>query len=120
MNKSNATKYGAVLLTASLAATSLMAQRPLGIDVSSYQGNINWTSARNDGVRWAYAKATEGEYYQDAYFNGNMNNGKAAGVQMGAYDFLRPDLYCANNEADYFWNFAGGKIVFRSVCRSRN
>jgi len=101
----------AVLLTASLATTSLMAQRPLGIDVSSFQGSINWSSVHSDGVKWAYAKATEGEYYHDADFHNNMVNGKAAGVQMGAYDFCRPDLYCPNNEADYFWSFAGGYII---------
>jgi len=104
-------RIATILAAACLASSSLMAQRPLGIDVSSYQGSINWTSAHNGGVKWAYAKATEGEYFQDGWFHANMNNGKAAGVQMGAYDFLRPDLYCANNEADYFWGFAGGYIV---------
>jgi len=101
----------AALVTASLAATTVMAQRPLGIDVSSYQGSINWSTVYSQGVRFAYAKATEGEYFQDSTYNNNMNNGKNAGVQMGAYDFTRPDLYCPDSEADYFWNFAGGKIV---------
>ena len=101
-------------LTAAIAlgmAASAQANNLLGIDVSSYQGSINWSSVYSCGPRYAFAKATEGTYYQDAYFNGNMNNGKAAGVQMGAYDFTRPDSYCPDTEADYFWNFAGGKII---------
>jgi lysozyme len=85
--------------------------RILGIDVSSYQGSINWSSVHGDGVVFAFAKATEGNYYHDAYFNGNMVNGKAANVQMGAYDFARPDQISANTEADYFWAFAGSKIT---------
>src|SRR5206468_3058936 len=102
-------------LVAALALASACqnahANNLFGIDVSSYQGSINWGSVHSCGAQYAFAKATEGVYYQDAYFNGNMNNGKAAGMQMGAYHFARPDLYCANSEADYFWNFAGGKIV---------
>ena len=102
--------YAAVLLTATLATTA-MAQRPLGIDVSSYQGSINWSTAHSQGVKFAYAKATEGEYFEDGTSHNNMVNGKAAGVQMGAYDFARPDLYCPVNEANYFWNFVGGYIT---------
>jgi lysozyme len=100
-----------LIVTATLATLPVMAQRPLGIDVSSYQGGINWSSVHSDGVKFAYAKATEGTYFQDSTFNNNINNGKAAGVQMGAYDFCRPDLYCPSTEADYFWNKAGWSIV---------
>lgn len=94
-----------------VGAGSAVSARPLGIDVSSYQGSINWTNVRSDGIRFAFAKATEGNYYQDSKFKSNMTNGKAAGLQMGAYDFARPDLITANTEADYFWSFAGGKII---------
>jgi len=88
-----------------------MANNIFGIDVSSYQGSINWSSVHANGAVFAFAKATEGNYYEDGYFNANMNNGKAAGMQMGAYHFARPDLNCPSTEATYFWNFAGGKIV---------
>jgi len=101
----------AAALALTFATGSAQAQRPLGIDVSHYQGSPNWTSVRGDGVRWAFSKATEGTYYQDSSYNGNMNNGKAAGVQMGAYDFCRPDSYSPATEANYFWAFAGGKIT---------
>src|SRR4051794_34611703 len=88
----------------------LMAARPLGIDVSSYQGTITWPNVAAAGISFAWAKATEGTGYQDAYFVGNQNNGKAAGVLMGAYHYARYDLHTgtagATAEANYFWDFA--------------
>jgi len=92
-------------------STSAQANNLLGIDVSHWQGSINWTSVHGCGPKYAFAKATEGNYYHDDRFIANMNNGKAAGMQMGAYDFARPDQIGANTEADYFWAFAGPKIT---------
>lgn len=83
----------------------------LGVDVSSYQGSINWSSVYADGVRFAFAKATESTGYTDAYFSGNMNNGKAAGLQMGAYHFAHPESTCPSAQVNHFWSVAGGKIT---------
>src|SRR5690242_18498881 len=83
----------------------------LGVDVSNYQGPINWSSVYGDGVRFAMAKATEGTTFTDAYFSGNMNNGKSAGVQMGAYHFAHPESDCVSPESNHFWAVAGGKIT---------
>ena len=102
--------YAAAVLTTSIAATPVMAQRPLGIDVSAYQGSINWSSVHSDGVIFAFAKATEGTYLEDADYHSNMSNGKSAGVLMGAYDFARPDEDTPLQEATYFWNFAHSNI----------
>src|ERR1700693_3999202 len=69
-----------------------MAQRALGTDVSNYQGpGINWTSVKNAGVSFAWAKATEGTGFIDADFTINEANAKAAGVPIGAYDFAHPE-----------------------------
>jgi fibronectin-binding autotransporter adhesin len=91
-----------------------LAQRPLGIDVSSYQETINWTSVKGAGITFAWAKATEGLSYIDAYFTGNEANAKAAGVLIGAYHFAHPELHIgsagADQEAAYFWNEAGSYI----------
>lgn len=100
----------AALASAAFAITAAQAN-PLGIDVSSYQGTINWTSVYASGVKFAFAKATEGNYFQDPDYNNNMKNGKAAGLQMGAYDYSRPDIDTPSTEANYFWNFAGSKII---------
>ena len=101
----------ASVLAMSLATEHAQANNTFGIDVSSYQGSINWSSVHSNGAVWAFAKATEGNYFEDGDFNANMNNGKAAGLQMGAYHFARPDVDCPATDANYFWNFAGGKIT---------
>jgi GH25 family lysozyme M1 (1,4-beta-N-acetylmuramidase) len=87
-----------------------LAQRPLGVDVSSYQGSITWSSAKGAGITFAWAKATEGTGYIDGYFTANQNNGKNAGVYMGAYHFAHPELNTPAAEAAYFWNEAGSYI----------
>ena len=100
-----------MMVLALAAATSAQANNLFGIDVSSFQGSVNWSSVHANGADFAFCKATEGNYYHDAYYTANMNNGKAAGMKMGAYDFGRPDQNCASTEANYFWSFAGSKIV---------
>jgi lysozyme len=99
----------ALALTVGIGSAS--AARPLGIDVSHYQGSPTWSSVYADGVRFAFAKATEGNYYHDSSYTYNMSHAKSAGVVIGAYDFARPDQISANTEADYFWSFAGGYIT---------
>lgn len=102
-------------LTAALAACLLpganASARVWGVDVSSYQGSgINWSSAHSAGVAFAWAKATEGNYFQDSTYAGNMSRGKSSGVYMGAYHFARPDLDSPGTDSGYFWNFANGYI----------
>src|SRR5262245_40181704 len=50
------------VLPASAATTN-------GIDVSHFQGTINWTSVHNAGTQFAYMKATEGTTFKDPSFN---------------------------------------------------
>src|SRR5579872_6589077 len=101
----------AAALVLAFAPDRALAQRPLGVDVSSYQGGgINWGSVKGSGISFAWAKATEGTYDDDADFVVNENNGKGAGVVMGAYHFNRPDLDSPGTEASFFWSAAGGYI----------
>ena len=62
-----------------------------GIDVSQYQGTINWQLVKNEGIAFAFAKATEGRNYQDPTFDANMTYARQAGVYVGPYHFARPD-----------------------------
>ncbi|EEF61845.1 glycoside hydrolase family 25 protein [Pedosphaera parvula] len=101
----------AAAVAMSVGSQSAQANNLLGIDVSSYQGSPNWTSVAGCGPKYAFVKATEGNYYQDSVYNSDMSNGKAAGLQMGAYDFCRPDQISPATEANYFWAFAGSKIT---------
>jgi GH25 family lysozyme M1 (1,4-beta-N-acetylmuramidase) len=98
-------------LAMAFSPSHALAQRPLGIDVSSYQGgSINWGSVRGAGITFAWAKATEGATIADPDFVGNEANGKAAGVYMGAYHFAHPNLNSPATEAAYFWSHAGAYI----------
>ncbi len=72
-----------------------------GIDVSRYQGDINWRMARRRGVTFAFIKATEGGDHFDIKFRRNWRNAKKAGVKRGAYHFY---YFCtpASTQARYF------------------
>ena len=66
-----------------------------GIDVSKFQGDIDWNAVANSGVKFAWIKATEGGDYADARFQANWEGAKAAGIPRGAYHFVywcRPPL----------------------------
>src|ERR1700677_3355012 len=59
-----------------------------GIDVSHYQGDIDWHAVAASGVKFAYIKATEGAAYIDPSFAQNVVGAQAAGVLVGVYHFL--------------------------------
>jgi len=111
MKKNNVIIMTSVLAAGCLASTQAHAGNLFGIDVSDYQGAINWTSVASSGVKFAYAKATEGyDFSEQSHFKTNMTSGKAAGIQMGAYHFAHSGLDTPAQEASYFWNFAGAYI----------
>jgi len=68
-----------------------------GIDVSKYQGDIDWQSVRASGITFAYIKATEGADRVDSKFYQNWQNAKAAGVKRGAYHFA---FWCRKPEEE--------------------
>ncbi len=59
-----------------------------GIDVSKFQGDIDWNAVANSGVKFAWIKATEGGDRADERFQANWTGAKAAGVPHGAYHFV--------------------------------
>ncbi len=62
-----------------------------GIDVYNGDGAVNWTTAKNAGIQFAFVKATEGVNFVDARFSANMQNANAAGVYVGPYHICRVD-----------------------------
>ncbi|TWK39685.1 hypothetical protein CHCC20347_4441 [Bacillus paralicheniformis] len=60
-----------------------------GIDVSHWQGNINWKKVAGDGIKFAFIKATEGTTLKDNKFETNVSGANAAGIKTGAYHFAR-------------------------------
>lgn len=78
-----------------------------GIDVSKYQGTINWVKvAKTKKVSYAYVKATEGTTIQDAYYKKNVKNARAAGIPVGSYH-----LYSSKTSA--YQQFANFKSVVK-------
>jgi lysozyme len=74
-----------------------------GIDVSRYQGTVDWDAARRGGVAFAWIKATEGGDRVDDGFAYNWEAARAAGVPRGAYHFF---YFCRPVEEQIGWFFA--------------
>ncbi|MGZ3903076.1 MAG: GH25 family lysozyme [Bacteroidia bacterium] len=98
-----------------LIALKIQAQSILGIDVSSYQGTINWAQVKAAGYTFAWAKATEGLTTTDAQYANNATGAPAAGVYFGAYHFAHPDTHTATAdavaEANHFLSVAQASII---------
>ncbi|MFV6027751.1 lysozyme [Streptomyces sp. NPDC056264] len=87
---------------------SAQAVQTEGVDVSSHQGNVAWSTLWNSGVKWAYVKATEGTYYKNTYFNQQYTGSYNVGMIRGTYHFATPDTTTGAAQADYFVDNGGG------------
>ena len=85
----------------------------LGIDVSHWQGDIEWSKVHAADYIFAFCKATEGIGWTDPKFETNMKQGHDVGMVMGAYHFARPDLNPndAAAEAQYFVSVAKDYLI---------
>ncbi|MFC9926210.1 lysozyme [Streptomyces sp. NPDC127190] len=79
-----------------------------GVDVSSYQGDVDWATLWGSGARWAYTKATEGTYYTNPYFTQQYEGAYGVGMIHGAYHFATPDTTGGATQADWFADHGGG------------
>ncbi len=61
----------------------------LGIDVSAYNGNIDFDKVVDDGVSFVYIKSSEGATFRDKKFSHNRSAADEAGLKVGAYHFFR-------------------------------
>ncbi|MHC6176491.1 cell wall-binding repeat-containing protein [Glutamicibacter sp. X7] len=83
----------------------------LGIDVSRHQGQVDWSYAKNKGVRFSYAKATQSwpdGLYKDPNFTQNYTGAAAAGLLRGAYHFALPAHSSGAAQAKEFLANGGG------------
>ena len=105
------TKTAGATLTSDATATIVE-----GIDVSHWQGTIDWTKVAAAGKKFAIIKATESTNYIDPMYATNHAAAKAAGLWTGAYHFAQPSTN-ANDavlEADYFAahvNLGAGDLI---------
>jgi lysozyme len=72
-----------------------------GVDVSRWQGDIDWPKLRTQGANFAYIKATDGGDHLDPMFKTNWRKAKEAGIKRGAYHFF---YWCRTGaeQADWF------------------
>lgn len=59
-----------------------------GIDVSHYQGNIDWQTLADQNISFVFIKATEGSNHLDKNFNYNWNGAHDTHLKVGAYHFM--------------------------------
>ncbi len=84
----------------------LRAQYPVrGVDVSSYQGEIDWEVLSRQQIAFAFIKATEGSAFVDAHFAKNYENALQTGLRAGAYHFFSFDSP-GETQAEHFMSQA--------------
>ncbi|SEI48057.1 Glycosyl hydrolases family 25 [Lachnospiraceae bacterium A10] len=91
--------------------------RRCGIDVSKYQGNIDWSAVRNSGVEFAYIRVgyrghSDGVLREDPYFRQNLQNATACGIKVGVYIYSEAISDAeAYEEADFLADRVSGYNV---------
>jgi lysozyme len=81
-----------------------------GIDMSHYQGDVNWSMVYGAGYRFAFVKATGGVSFTDPNFTANIEQASEAGLIVGAYHFAYPEYNDAVSEALHFLSVAGNYV----------
>src|SRR5436190_10905515 len=61
-----------------------------GIDVSHYNGTIDWFQVKDYGIKFVFAKASEGTTFVDDRYAEYRAGTSAAHIRFGAYHFARP------------------------------
>ena len=85
-----------------------MSDPAFGVDISTFQGNINWAKLVAGNVKFVFVRAKYGTF-DDARFKMNWPGAKAAGLLRGAYLFYRPKNDASPiAQAEAFVNSLGG------------
>jgi GH25 family lysozyme M1 (1,4-beta-N-acetylmuramidase) len=95
---------------AKLYGDAMPAVRPAGLpglDVSSWQGTVDWLAVATNGARFAYVKATEGTSYVNPYFTQQYGGASQVGLVRGAYHFALPDRSTGTAQAGWFATHGG-------------
>ncbi len=82
-----------------------------GIDVSQWQGNINFEAVSQSGIEVVYIKSSEG-YSVDPYFETNYKKATDAGLKVGVYHYVTATtVEEAQSEATFFVSNLEGKTI---------
>ena len=81
-----------------------------GIDISGWQGNINYSQVRDFGIEVVYMKSSEGYSFIDPYFEENYTNAKNNGLKVGFYHYVTAKTTAeAFEQAKFFSGVVKGK-----------
>jgi GH25 family lysozyme M1 (1,4-beta-N-acetylmuramidase) len=114
---STSSKYGK---SAVYAATGLFSAAPTsppsgsyleGIDVSHWQGTINWSSVAAAGKKFAVMKATEAQVYADSQYPTWHSAARSAGIRVGAYHFASPSTTTNDAVLEADWFVSNAKLL---------
>lgn len=101
-----------IFLLLSTLSFTLFANEPAlkGIDISEWQGSINFESVKEDGIEVVYIRAGEGSDYEDAYFTAHYEGARTAHLKIGFYHYVTAtSTEEAKVQAQYFANLIKDK-----------
>lgn len=81
-----------------------------GIDISHWNGDVDWSRVAAAGITFSIAKATESDYYTDSKFPGEDDGAYQQGLIHGAYHFAIPDDSDGATQAQWFVENGGDWI----------
>lgn len=88
--------------------------KALGVDVSKWQGTIDWEAVAHDGIKFALIRAAHhcgdtGIIEDDAYLTQNIEDAQAAGIKVGVYIYSQAITTAeAEEEAQHVLNLIDG------------
>lgn len=87
---------------------SISAGEYRGIDISNWQGTVDFSRVKSSGVNIVYMKVTEGTSYVDSYFPTSYSNAKSNGLTVGFYHFFHGNIDPIA-QAQFFVNAIGNR-----------
>lgn len=88
-----------------------------GIDVSKFQGSIDWGKVKAGGIQFAIIRASYGKTGVDVSFKANMDGAKKAGMPVGAYHYCyAKSIEDARQEAQHFLDVIRGYRLEYPAC----
>ncbi len=101
--------FSIILVMIVFLPISCFAANYRGMDVSNWQGSINYSQVKNSGIEIVYIKASQGDSMIDSHFRTNYENAKANGLKIGLYHFLTATSVAdAETQAEYFASVISG------------
>lgn len=104
--------FACILFTETFAFSPSSSVLYDGIDVSEWQGEIEWERVRNSGIRIAYIRASEGNNYIDPDFMRNYFGAKENDIKVGFYHYLTArNKEEAREQAEFFVSAVKGLSI---------